>query len=518
MQPISRPVSIKLVYENVSITPRFKTQAGSFSEFKKNPNSANWELRLGDGEDVLFYLDIDKENADVSNISIAYESSGANKTIHNARGDDKDTKFDINTFKIISSSSSGGNVKEGGYIEAGWDVQRDPETGQRLYRVRHANDERKDGYYAVTKDLFYRNLREERLGDGTAAGLAGANYSFRYLDPPPYTDSGNGLIPDHSYNTISAAAFIENWEGVQGDVDLRSASGNSIVPVLAGSSAVVSVSLSGNYSMEDLLSLREIQWDSSNPALIAAAGSRGPDFAVLVPGGSGPKKTLLTASLGSESFSFLVLSADTPEELASMKAFHCPKTALSLIAGETARIDIEHFGYTQQEIESLRLQTSLSQSNPNDVYWFYDSSNGIVNLIFDQNNPLSAAVSALSPGSYGFAVSRWNWDRDDHSNIYNLMEICNVNATVTGFPVVWSVSPPNQNTVSVEYLPDGSVAILPLGQGTVILTASVPNLRLSTAVLISSNISPIFLTAKTVFASVSYGSNSEGAVLVCSCL
>lgn len=149
-QPLRSMVVLNLVYQNITITPKYSTQSGSYSGFKQL-SSSNWELILGDGEDVLFYLDVDKKNADVTNITVSYDFSEG--SIHG---------------KPYTKTENGNPGNPDGYIEFDQDSTENNNFGggQQLWRIRHNKDiipniipeDEDGGYWLITKDLFYRNL------------------------------------------------------------------------------------------------------------------------------------------------------------------------------------------------------------------------------------------------------------------------------------------------------------------------------------------------------------------------
>ena len=149
MNPITRPITLRLVYDDIALTPVFYTNTGSFSGFQKIANGA-WNLALGDGEDVLFYLDLDQKNADidVDNISISYLSKNPkHKDGHNVPESDVSFKRQENGREVV-----------GGFVKAGYDLDAAPENGQRLFRISHTKDVvRKDEGYLITKDRCRAN-------------------------------------------------------------------------------------------------------------------------------------------------------------------------------------------------------------------------------------------------------------------------------------------------------------------------------------------------------------------------
>lgn len=70
--PIKRTQIVTSQYKKLHITPVFDFSSGSFSRYEGNT------LYLGDGEDVLFYLDVAEENATMDNIIITYNQTDKN--------------------------------------------------------------------------------------------------------------------------------------------------------------------------------------------------------------------------------------------------------------------------------------------------------------------------------------------------------------------------------------------------------------------------------------------------------
>ncbi|MDR2053097.1 MAG: hypothetical protein LBP80_06765 [Treponema sp.] len=80
--PIVRTQYIDLRYENLTITPVFDFEAGSFSYYDSRTNT----LYLGDGEQSLFHLNILEENAELENLQVFWQS------VNGSAADNKEVK------------------------------------------------------------------------------------------------------------------------------------------------------------------------------------------------------------------------------------------------------------------------------------------------------------------------------------------------------------------------------------------------------------------------------------------
>jgi hypothetical protein len=124
--PIIRTQYVNLRYENLTITPVFDFEAGSFSYYDAGTNT----LYLGDGEQSLFHLDILEENAELENLQVFWQS------VNGSAADNKEAK-------------NGGHISLAG--ESGTS-----NSGEPLWRIGHNLDHVSPNlFYLISRDLFY---------------------------------------------------------------------------------------------------------------------------------------------------------------------------------------------------------------------------------------------------------------------------------------------------------------------------------------------------------------------------
>ena len=196
MAPIRRSFTLRLVYNAISVTPKPYTEAGSFSGFSRIAGvdgNDRWILKLGDGEDVLFYFDFDQENADIdtdiNNIRFSYQAAGS-LSQHNQTGD-------------------------GNYIRAGYDYEtNDINSNRRLFRIRHTADIVNPDFYLITKDLSYRDISITELRETTKHMPASSSSpdSFRHENQNSSSIYGYfsnaGQTMSSSSNTVIGPAVL----------------------------------------------------------------------------------------------------------------------------------------------------------------------------------------------------------------------------------------------------------------------------------------------------------------------
>jgi hypothetical protein len=124
--PIMRTQYLDLRYENLTITPVFDFDAGSFSYYDAKTNT----LYLGDGEQSLFHLNILEENAELENLQVFWQS-------------------------VNGSTADNKEAKNGGYIS----LARESGTsnsGEPLWRIGHTTDHLSTSpFFLISKDLYY---------------------------------------------------------------------------------------------------------------------------------------------------------------------------------------------------------------------------------------------------------------------------------------------------------------------------------------------------------------------------
>lgn len=155
----------------------------------------------------------------------------------------------------------------------------------------------------------------------------------------------------------------------------------SLVRMLNGSTQEISVELSGNKASGDE---NGIQWQSEDSSVVSVSPASGKTV-VLSAVSSGSKQTYVSAS-HSKALSekkILVLTADTQEELDSMKGIYTDNSYVRLNANGTESVEMKSFG-----LEAVDLQNIRWASN--------DSS--ICSVQADSSNRLKATVYGYSSG------------------------------------------------------------------------------------------------------------------------
>lgn len=150
--PIRQTQIINSAYKELHITPVFDFASGSYSYFDNN--DTNPTLYIGDGEDVLFYLDIAEENATADNIQITYQSNtgvdDCDSQIYTQQDKQEDArlqpyKIGEGRHHIFFSGSENASDPSCGTLQ--------PETvtsdGKKLYRFGHNYDYKKGTGYIV---------------------------------------------------------------------------------------------------------------------------------------------------------------------------------------------------------------------------------------------------------------------------------------------------------------------------------------------------------------------------------
>ena len=140
--PIIRTQYIDLRYENLTITPVFDFEAGSFSYYDERTNT----LYLGDGEQSLFHLNIQEENAELENLQVFWQS-------------------------VNGSTVDNKEVKNGGHISLAKESGAS-DSGEPLWRIGHTLDHLSTSpFYLISKDLFYTVFSQK--------------YTYRTVADPP---------------------------------------------------------------------------------------------------------------------------------------------------------------------------------------------------------------------------------------------------------------------------------------------------------------------------------------------
>ena len=135
-------------------------------------------------------------------------------------------------------------------------------------------------------------------------------------------------------------------------------SDSSLIKMLNGSSQEISVNLSGNFSSGDE---NGVMWESENDSVISVSPSTGITVQ-LSANGSGQNQTYVKASHAKalSEKKILVLSADTTEELDSMKGFYADTTYYRINVDGTCDIEMNQFGLEAGDIQKITWTSSDS--------------------------------------------------------------------------------------------------------------------------------------------------------------
>ena len=149
---------------------------------------------------------------------------------------------------------------------------------------------------------------------------------------------------------------------------------------LGGTSERLSATLSGGAAPGDEDS---VSWASSDRSLVSFAPGTGTETMMSVAYGQGKKQSYITVSHPNAQSSkrILLLSADTQQELDSMKALYADQAYYRTNAGSTVSVPISAFGL-----------------EPHDVIDWSASPNGIVLVNKNNSDQLSASVAGISSG------------------------------------------------------------------------------------------------------------------------
>jgi hypothetical protein len=134
--PILRTQYINLRYDDLTVTPVFDLEAGSFSSYDPKTNT----LYLGDGEQSLFHLRVAEDNADLENLSVFWQS-------------------------VNGAAADNLAANQGGYIS----LSKEPgvsNSGEPLWRIGHGFDYiSAEPYYLISRDLKFRVWKTIYSGD-----------------------------------------------------------------------------------------------------------------------------------------------------------------------------------------------------------------------------------------------------------------------------------------------------------------------------------------------------------------
>lgn len=124
----------------------------------------------------------------------------------------------------------------------------------------------------------------------------------------------------------------------------------SLVRLVNGNSTAITATLrNGSYGDEE-----NIQWSSSDEEKVFLSNKTGSQTELITYSGTGNGQTYVTAHLEGalSDKKILVLTADTEEELYSMKGIYADSTYVRVTSGETKEISVEGFGLVSTDIIS----------------------------------------------------------------------------------------------------------------------------------------------------------------------
>lgn len=129
----------------------------------------------------------------------------------------------------------------------------------------------------------------------------------------------------------------------------------SLIRLLNGKSTTVTAELRNAEAGDE----NNIEWSSANESKVSASPSTGVTTEISAVG-NGSGQTYITAHLDGalSDKKILVLTADTEEELSSMKGIYADSTYLRITSGETKEISVETFGLESSDIISWSVSDS----------------------------------------------------------------------------------------------------------------------------------------------------------------
>lgn len=137
--PIEAKHYINSYYDSIHIKPVFETYSRSFSEY------SGGVLKLGDGESVNIRLEIEEENADISNVKIVYNQASNSDSIHSKK------------------------KENGGHIECLYTANT--ANNMPIYTIRHNHDEILEDYgVVVSKHFEYTSAENKTYNDDYYSG------------------------------------------------------------------------------------------------------------------------------------------------------------------------------------------------------------------------------------------------------------------------------------------------------------------------------------------------------------
>jgi hypothetical protein len=173
--PLIRTQYINLRYTHLTLTPVFDMDAGAFSRYDPATNT----LYLGDGEQALFHLTLDEENAELEDIRVFWQS------VNGALPDNKE-------------------LANGGFITLAQEPAN-PDSSTSLWRISHTHDYiSASPFYLISKDLYY-SVYAERT-------------AYIEVFDPPTEENPQGGYHEEAIITVTENTSYEasNREGITG--------------------------------------------------------------------------------------------------------------------------------------------------------------------------------------------------------------------------------------------------------------------------------------------------------------
>lgn len=155
--------------------------------------------------------------------------------------------------------------------------------------------------------------------------------------------------PKILYSTDIVVKVLSEYALVEEPVYINS--DTSLIKMLNGETKEISVNLTGNTSSGDE---NGIMWESDNSSVISVSPSTG-STVQLSANESGQNQTYVKAShtKALSEKKILVLSADTTEELDSMKGFYADSTYYRINVDGTCEIEMNQFGLESSDIQQI---------------------------------------------------------------------------------------------------------------------------------------------------------------------
>lgn len=187
---------------------------------------------------------------------------------------------------------------------------------------------------------------------GKISARAAGSITDGYLYITPLKAGTTTITVSHPkilYSTDIVVKVLSEFALLEEPVYINS--DTSLIRILNGAAKEVSVNLTGNTASGDE---NGIMWESDNSSVISVSPSTG-STVQLSANGSGQNQTYVKAShtKALSEKKILVLSADTTEELDSMKGFYADTTYYRVNVDGTCEIEMNQFGLESSDIKRI---------------------------------------------------------------------------------------------------------------------------------------------------------------------